>query len=440
MNTRSKFFIMIMLSIIWLLFSILISINWLRDLSKIFGLTLSIIIVSGIAYIPGYICMNLLYSLILIDKNRYLSNYQEILLNHFPNFVVTILIPVHNEEKTIYKVLESINNQIYNGKITVIVIDNNSTDRTNQKVYEAIRKFNLPIKLIHESKKGKNHALNEGLKHVRTKHFITLDADTYLHKNAISFIVERMLISNLLNNVVAIAGSVLVFNDTDSIITRIQKYDYLLSINSVKRMQGLFHSTLVAQGAFSIYKTKEIKKIDGWNDCIGEDIVLTWLLLEKGFCVLFEPRAISYTCVPKTLKAFIIQRVRWARGMIEGLKHVFPLKQGNIYSKYLTSIDLVIPYIDISYLLFFLPGVILAFMGKFYIVGFLTLLVIPITVFSHFMMYHIEKREVLKPLNIHLKLYFWEYIIFILSFQSLNSFSSIIGYIQELFNFKRRWK
>lgn len=440
MNTRCKFIKTIMLSVMWLLFSIIISINWLKDLSEIFGLILSILIVSGIAYIPGYICMNLLYSLILIDSNRYISEYREILLNQFPPFVITVLIPAYNEEKTIYKTIESINNQDYKEKINVIVIDNNSTDLTTIKVYEAMQNLNIPIKLIHENKKGKNYALNEGLKSVRTKHFITLDADTILHKSAIRFIVERMLIRNLFYNVVAIAGSVLVNNDKESFMTRMQKYDYLLSITSIKRMQGLYHSTLVAQGAFSIYKTEEIKNLGGWNDCIGEDIVLTWKLLEKGFSVEFEPKAVSYTCVPKTLKGFIIQRARWARGMIEGFKHVFPFKQGSIYAKYLTSIDLMIPYIDICYILFFLPGIILAFMGYYHVVGLLTLLVIPITLLSNFIMYHIEKKEVLKPLNIHLKFHLWEYFVFVLIFQSLNSLSSIIGYIQELFNLRRRWK
>lgn len=34
-----------------------------------------------------------------------------------------------------------------------------------------------------------------------------------------------------------------------------QNYDYLLSIAAVKRFQGSYRSTLVAQGAFSAYNT-----------------------------------------------------------------------------------------------------------------------------------------------------------------------------------------
>ncbi len=43
----------------------------------------------------------------------------------------------------------------------------------------------------------------------------------------------------------------------------------------MKRMQGLFQSTLVAQGAFSVYRVDAVRAADGWPDAIGEDIVLT---------------------------------------------------------------------------------------------------------------------------------------------------------------------
>ena len=40
---------------------------------------------------------------------------------------------------------------------------------------------------------------------------------------------------------------------------------------------------MVAQGAFSAYKTKLLKQIGGWQNCVGEDIVLTWQLLSQGY-------------------------------------------------------------------------------------------------------------------------------------------------------------
>lgn len=42
-------------------------------------------------------------------------------------------------------------------------------------------------------------------------------------------------------------------------------------ISSIKRLQGLYQGTLVAQGAYNLYK----KEVGGWPDAMGEDIVLT---------------------------------------------------------------------------------------------------------------------------------------------------------------------
>ena len=84
--------------------------------------------------------------------------------------------------------------------------------------------------------------------------------------------------------------------------------------------QGNYNATLVAQGAFSAYITKEVKEVGGWQPCVGEDIVLTWTLLEKGYKVNFAQDAIVFTQAPETWKDLFRQRKRWARGMIEALK------------------------------------------------------------------------------------------------------------------------
>ena len=81
----------------------------------------------------------------------------------------------------------------------------------------------------------------------------------------------------------------------------------------VKLYQGNYNSTLVAQGAFSAYKTKIVKDVGGWQDCVGEDIVLTWDLLSKGYKTNFAKNAIAFTESPETLKGLFRQRKRWAR-------------------------------------------------------------------------------------------------------------------------------
>jgi biofilm PGA synthesis N-glycosyltransferase PgaC len=108
---------------------------------------------------------------------------------------------------------------------------------------------------------GKSHALNTGLAAVRTELVITLDADTLLHPRAIRQLVARLLSSPA--DVKAVAGSVLVRNSREKLWTRMQEWDYFLGIASVKRMQELYQGTLVAQGAFSLYRTQAVLAAGG---------------------------------------------------------------------------------------------------------------------------------------------------------------------------------
>lgn len=61
-------------------------------------------------------------------------------------------------------------------------------------------------------------------------------------------------------NIVATAGAIFVQNDKKNFVTKLQQWDYTLGVFGVKLYQGNYNSTLVAQGAFSAYKTEKIKK------------------------------------------------------------------------------------------------------------------------------------------------------------------------------------
>lgn len=103
---------------------------------------------------------------------------------------------------------------------------------------------------------------------------MTVDADTLLEKNALATILARRESSGA----ACVAGNLLVA-DTNRWVQRMQIYDYLISIAAVKRYQGSYGATLVAQGAFSAYETCAVKQIGGWTQGAGEDIVLTYRLL-----------------------------------------------------------------------------------------------------------------------------------------------------------------
>lgn len=354
-----------------------------------------------------------------------------------PSKDVTILIAARNEADNIENTLSYIAKQDYMGHIKIFVIDNASSDDTSLIALESGKKLNLDITVIREDNPGKFNALNTALKYVSTDLVITLDADTLLHKSAVRYLIAR--IESAPENVCAVAGSVLVRNSRENSITRIQEWDYFLGIASIKRLQGLYQGTLVAQGAFSLYKTDCVRKIGGWPDAIGEDIVLTWNLLKRNWRTYFEPLAVAFTSVPSTIKVFARQRSRWARGMIEALKTTKPWQQPQTYTKYLTGINLLMPYLDLSYTFFWLPGLILACFGYFWIVGPATLLVLPLTFISYSILYKYQKY-VFRKLNLKVRKNRAGFFMFILFYQMIMSPVAVWGYAQELFKLKRVWK
>ncbi|HZG71168.1 MAG TPA: glycosyltransferase [Chondromyces sp.] len=429
-HVRTKFWMSHVFSMGWMVFSIYLSLPWLKDLASIVSFPLAIMIIGGIAYIPGYMNAFLVMSL-LLDK-------QPAFKNEYPSDPVTLLIAAYNEEKGIFNTLNYVANQDYGGQIHVFVINNHSTDQTDQEIMRAKEELDLDITMLYESKPGKFHALNKGLQHVHTSCVITLDADTLLHPSAVRYLVARMKSSP--SDVCAVAGSMLVRNSRESIWTRIQEWDYFLGIASIKRLQGLYQGTLVAQGAFSLYKTDCIREVGGWPDAIGEDIVLTWRLLHKEWKVYFEPLAAAFTDAPATLGHFVKQRSRWARGMMEGLNEIKPWNQPRLYTKYLTGINFVMPYLDFVYTFFWIPGLLLAFFRVYWIVGPMTLMVLPLTFLSYSLLYLYQKHYVFKNLQLRVRKNKLGFILFILCYQMIMSPVSVCGYLQEIFKLKRVWK
>lgn len=426
---KIKFVLSHMFALLWTGLSIFISIPWVNDLSEIVTLPVSLLIITGIAYIPGYMNAFLVVSMIF-DRQPHFKDED-------PSKDITILIAARNEAENIENTLSYIAKQDYSGHLKVFVIDNGSSDETSLAALASAKKLDLDITVIREENPGKFNALNTGLKHVTTDLIITLDADTLLHSSAVRYLVAR--IESAPDDVCAVAGSVLVRNSRENIITRIQEWDYFLSIASIKRLQGLYQGTLVAQGAYSVYKTDCVREIGGWPDSIGEDIVLTWNLLRHNWRTYFEPLAVAFTSVPNTVRVLARQRSRWARGMIEALRKTKPWQQPQIYTKYLTGINLLMPYLDLSYTLFWLPGLILACFGYFWIVGPATLLVLPLTLISYSVLYTYQ-RYVFRKLNLRVRKNLSGFFLFLLCYQMIMSPVSVWGYAQEVLRLKRVWK
>lgn len=361
------------------------------------------------------------------EKNRCDTNEKD----------VTVLVPLYNAQNSIKETINSIINQKYCGNIFVYMIDDGSTDDYFPIINSM--KLDSKITLIKSPHVGKAGALNEALKYVRTKYTITVDSDTILHPLAIRNIVKK--IENSDKKTAAVAGCLFVKNAKKNFITKLQEWDYTLGIFGVKLYQGNYESTLVAQGAFSIYKTSILKQIGGWQNCVGEDIVLTWELLSRGYKTNFAKNAIALTEVPENLKDLKRQRKRWARGMIEAFKKVKTITSPKLKfkSKFLICLNLFFPFIDIATLIFIPLGLILLIFGSNLLIGWLYLLVILFGLLLCLVI-DIKRKNMLRKLNYKLKRRsILAFLVYTLLYTFILAPSCLIGYVSELINTNKKW-
>jgi poly-beta-1,6-N-acetyl-D-glucosamine synthase len=422
---RAKFALSTSLAGLWFLFSLWVAQPWVTELSAIIGAPAAVLVILFIALIPGFLNAHIICS-VLLDSPPSLRT--DVALPP-----ISLLVAAYNEEMSIAGTLRALAKQDYPSPVETIVVDDGSTDLT-LKILFASKLKNLSIILANHG--GKAAALNEGLKHVSHEITVCIDADTFLHPQALRRIVTRLVMDP--PNTAAVAGCVMVKNSRDSFLTRMQEWDYFTGIACAKRQQSLYQGTLVAQGAFSAFRTDALRAIRGWPSVIGEDIVATWALLKQGWRIGFEATAIGFTEAPTDLKSFLKQRRRWARGMIEGLKRHGSLAWRGSLCGFFVGIDFIIPIIDFFYTFVFLPGVVLAMMGYFYVVGPLTLLVLPLALLIVLIMYR-KQLKVFDELNLKVRRNWAGFLVYMLVYQAIMSPVCIAGYFQEMLGMRKRW-
>ncbi|HWJ37403.1 MAG TPA: glycosyltransferase [Sphingomicrobium sp.] len=430
---RAKFACALAVALAWTMVSIYLASAWMRDLSGLTNPLFALWVLTFIAFVPGFMNAFLATSL-LLDK-RPPRRRPAI----YPG--VTILIAAYNEENGIAATLESIAALNYDGAVEALILNDGSKDATVACARATIDSLNLPYNITirildFEQNRGKAAVLNRGLEAARQGLICTIDGDSRLRSDSLKEIVERFVSDP--PNTVAVAGAVLVRNSRATLITAAQEWDYFHGISAVKRMQSMYHGTLVAQGAFSIYRKDILEEVGGWPESVGEDIVMTWAMLEKGHRVGYAEDAIVFTDAPTTFRQFYQQRKRWSRGLIEALqRHKSLLFKRRLSTLFVWWNMLFLP-LDLTFTFIFIPGLIAAVFGFTWIAGPLTLLLLPLALVWNGVIYRIQSRmfasKGLKVRRNAIGLLFY-----VLVYAIVMQPVCLWGYISELTGQRKKW-
>ena len=276
-----------------------------------------------------------LYSIIAATflLSRYLFGifYKNVPIN--PKFEpgVSIIIPVFNEEEWIHRTISSCINQNYPvDKLEVIVVDDCSTDRTEEKAYDMINlihqegerfKTNDRLKFYKLPQNGgKREALVAGVHQAKHDLVVFVDSDSFLEPHAIRNLVQPFQDPKM----GGVAGRTEVENKFTNALTKLQTVRYYIAFRIMKAAEAWFDTVTCLSGPLACYRKELILKNEtawlnqkflGQPATFGDDRSMTNYIL-KTHRTGYQDNAICSTIVPSDTKVFLSQQMRWKRSWL----------------------------------------------------------------------------------------------------------------------------
>ena len=219
---------------------------------------------------------------------------------------LTILIPAYNEEMTIKKCIESINNQTYTNIEKIVIVNDGSTDNTKNIIINLIKESRIPIKLINHKVNSKKCAiaLNSGLKFINTKFILVINADSWFTSSD----VIKQGISTLISKKTDCCN----FNLEP--IQKCNKWYLFLGFMQRKFKNWYFlNFQSYLNNGFIVNKDKYLEK--GWKeDEITEDVWLSNKILQLNGTIEQVPGSGVSDFLPLSYTQLFQQNYRWVHG------------------------------------------------------------------------------------------------------------------------------
>lgn len=244
------------------------------------------------------------------EKDKKEAQTSFILTGKLPT--VSVIVPVWNEEKTVLKTIFSLLKLDYpKDKLSIFIVDDGSTDNTWKVVQRFAR--NKQVKLLRKENGGKHTALNYALEFIDTDLVGCLDADSFVHPQALKRIVARFLKEK---DVMAVTPSVKIFNPK-GILGMVQKSEYMFGI-FLRRVFAHLDAIYITPGPFSIFRRQVFREIGGYRKAHNtEDMEIAMRMQKNRMRISNAHDAFIYTVAPTSLYRLYKQRLRWVYGFLK---------------------------------------------------------------------------------------------------------------------------
>jgi cellulose synthase/poly-beta-1,6-N-acetylglucosamine synthase-like glycosyltransferase len=222
---------------------------------------------------------------------------------------VTVVVPVHNRELTIQPLLDSLQKLDYDrNKVEVIVVDGNSTDKTQ----EIVKKY--PVKLVVEKRKGLNLARNTGIKCSKGEIVAFTDSDCKVPPNWITKIVEDFKDPR----VSCVGGSAKALDSdfvsqyADNSVVRLMPF--FTKREELDKVKPFFRHPAGCNMAFRRKVAEEIGYFDESIQYGFDEVEFADRVCKAGYKMVLDPDIVVWHKHRSSLKEFLKQNFQYGKG------------------------------------------------------------------------------------------------------------------------------
>ncbi|MCM5528104.1 glycosyltransferase [Parasegetibacter sp. NRK P23] len=345
-------------------------------------------------------------------RNRY---YQEDILMGSPLAPgITVLAPAFNEGLTIIYNVRSLLTLNYS-RYEIIIINDGSTDDT---LAQLISEFELepiefaynariqtkPVRKFYKSSnpayaklmvidkvngKSKADAVNAGINAAAFDYFLCSDVDCILHKDTMQELIKPV-IQEKKKRVIAVGATLRLANSCEfdegvmvrmrppkNLLARFQEVEYIRSFVLGKMGWSVLNAVPNVSGGLGMFDKEVAIKCGGYDHAsFGEDMELITRMCRYAldnqidYAIKYIPKTLCWTEGPASVKIFMRQRTRWARGLAQLMFAHFKMflnprykRMGLIVVPYNFFFELIAPIIEVTGIIYYIVMAVLGYIN-----------------------------------------------------------------------------
>lgn len=257
-------------------------------------------------------------------------------LKEYP--MVSILVPAHNESIVISRTVRALLRFDYpKEKYEIIVINDNSTDDTEEKLQAIQREFPDRRLMVVSTDNvvggtGKSNALNIGFSLSKGSVIAIYDADNTPEPQALTILVENLMADPKRG---AVIGKFRTRNRNATILTRFVNIETLAYQCMNQAGRYFYFKLCTIPGTNYVIRRSIIEEIGGWDPkALSEDTEISFRLYRMGYYIQHMPLAVTWEQEPHLLPVWFRQRTRWAKGnlyvLVKNFKYAFDHHAGKM--------------------------------------------------------------------------------------------------------------